>query len=112
MSETTSFRYAVFISGYRVKRWYWEGITCARKVLLSLVAVFLGSFGPERQFFFASLLLVLTMVFQLHMKPFENRQLNSLEASGIGFLWLTLYFGIFFYWQLLNDLELDVLGFF
>merc|ERR1711871_739947 len=61
LSETTSFRYAVFISGYRSSRWYWEGITCVRKVLLCLVAVFLGSFGPESQFFFASLLLVLTM---------------------------------------------------
>jgi hypothetical protein len=112
LSETTSLRYAVFVSGYRSKIWYWEGITCVRKVLLSLVAVFLGSFGPEKQFFFASLLLVVTMVFQLHMKPFENRQLNSLETSGLGFLWLTLYFGIFFYWQLLTDSELDILGVF
>jgi hypothetical protein len=110
LSETTSFRYAVFVSGYRASRWFWEGVTCARKVLLSLIAVFLGSYGPERQFFFASLLLVMTMVFQLHMKPFENVQLNALETSGIGFLWLTLYFGIFFYWQLLKDTELDVLG--
>ena len=111
LSEQTQFRFAVFISGYSKRFWFWEGVTSARKVLLIVIAVFLGSYGPERQFFFASLLLVCTCVIQLHMKPFENKSLNALETSGIGFLWLTVYFGIFFYWQLLTNAELNWLGF-
>jgi hypothetical protein len=111
LSEKTQFRFAVFISGYSKRYWFWEGVTSARKVLLIIIAVFLGSYGPERQFFFASLLLVCTCVVQLHVKPFENKSLNALETSGIGFLWLTVYFGIFFYWQLLTNAELNWLGF-
>eukprot|EP00946_MAST-07B_sp_MAST-7B-sp1_P004258 g4258.t1 len=112
LSEKTQFRYAVFISGYSKRFWFWEGVTSARKVLLIVIAVFLGSYGPERQFFFASLLLVCTCVVQLHAKPFENLSLNALETSGVGFLWLTVYFGIFFYWELLSNSELNWLGFF
>ena len=82
--------HAVFISGY-LRFWFWEGVT-ARKVLLIVIAVFLGSYGPERQFFFASLLLVCTCVVQLHAKPFENLSLNALETSGVGFLWLTVLY--------------------
>jgi len=110
LTERTSFRYAVFLSGYDRVHWYWESVTCMRKVLITMIAVFLGSFGPEKQFFFASLLLISSMVIQLHIRPFENKELNVFETSGLGILWFSLYFGIFFYWMLLSPDALGHLG--
>merc|ERR1711871_1242791 len=110
MDEKTMFRYAVFVSGYRKDHWYWEAIVCARKVLLSMIAVFLGRFGPELQFFFASLLLVSCMVMHIDAKPFANKQLNTIETAGLLILFLSLYNGMFFFWNLLDEDGLNVLA--
>merc|ERR1711871_1677764 len=110
MDEKTMFRYAVFASGYRKDHWYWEAVVCARKVLLSMIAVFLGRFGPELQFFFASLLLVSCMVMHIDAKPFANKQLNTIETAGLLILFLSLYNGMFFFWNLLDEDGLNVLA--
>merc|ERR1711871_785176 len=110
MDEKTMFRYAVFVSGYRKDHWYWEAVVCARKVLLSMIAVFLGRFGPELQFFFGSLLLVSCMVMQIDAKPFSNKQLNTIETAGLFILFLSLYNGMFFFWNLLDEDSLLILA--
>jgi hypothetical protein len=110
MDETTTYRYAVFVSGYRKDHWYWEVIVCMRKVLLSMISVFMGQYGPELQFFFASLLLVSCMVMHIDAKPFANKQLNTIETAGLGILFLSLYNGMFFFWNLLDEDGLNVLA--
>jgi predicted outer membrane repeat protein len=110
MDEKTMYRYAVLISGYKPTHWYWEGVVCARKVLLTLFAVFLGIAGPEIQFFFASLLLVSSAVLHVHCKPFSNRQLNQVETAGLLILFISLYNGMFFFWNLLDEEGLNILG--
>jgi hypothetical protein len=110
MDENTIFRYAVFVSGYRKDHWYWEAVVCMRKVLLSMISVFMGRFGPELQFFFASLVLVSCMIMHIDAKPFSNKQLNTIETAGLGILFLSLYNGMFFFWNLLDEDGLNVLA--
>merc|ERR1711907_125923 len=74
------------------------------------IAVFLGRFGPELQFFFASLLLVSCMVMHIDAKPFSNKQLNTIETAGLLILFISLYNGMFFFWNLLDEDGLNVLA--
>ena len=69
-NDTTMFRYAVIVSGYTHKHWMWEIVICARKVLLTMTAVFLKNYGPERQFIFANLVLMVAMMLQVRERPF------------------------------------------
>jgi len=109
-NDTTMFRYAVIVSGYTHKRWYWELVICARKVLLTMTAVFLKNYGPERQFIFANLVLMVAMMLQVRERPFSNNELNNLENWSLGILFLTLYLGLFFFWDLVQGTGRTLMG--
>jgi hypothetical protein len=111
-NDTTMFRYAVIVSGYTHKRWYWEIVICARKVLLTMTAVFLKNYGPERQFIFANLVLMVAMMLQVRERPFSNDELNTLENWSLGILFVTLYLGLFFFWDLVEGSSRTLLGIF
>jgi hypothetical protein len=111
-NDTTMFRYAVIISGYTHQHWYWEIIICARKVLLTMTAVFLKNYGPERQFIFANLVLMVAMMFQVRERPFSNNELNNLENWSLGILFVSLYLGLFFFWDLVQGTGRTLMGIF
>ena len=110
-NDTTMFRYAVLMSGYKHERWYWEAVICMRKVLLTMTAVFLKNYGPELQFIFASLVLMIAVMFQVRERPFANKELNALENWSLGLLFVSLYLGLFFFWDLLGSAGKEFLGF-
>jgi hypothetical protein len=50
------------------------------------------------------------MVMHIDAKPFANKQLNTIETAGLGILFLSLYNGMFFFWNLLDEDGLNVLA--
>ena len=109
-NDTTMFRYAMLLSGYTHERWYWEGVIFFRKTLLIMTAVFFKNYGTQKQFIFASLVIVMATIIQVRERPFANVELNTLENYSLGTLFVSLYFGLFFFWDLLDDIGRDVLG--
>ena len=107
LTESTSFRYAVFLSGYSKKYWYWESVTCARSLdndcCLSRIV------WSEKH---SSLHLYSDSVYgdSVAYHAIREQGLNIFETSGLGILWFSLYFGIFFYWMLLSPEGLGWLG--
>jgi len=110
MPEKSKFRFSVLLSGYTDDKWYWEGWICARKVVLTLIAVFFSNFGTELQFFFASLILVIATVAQIHYRPFRSMSINLIESVGLICIFGSLFMGLFFYWNLLPEDGLYAIG--
>merc|ERR1711998_625651 len=108
--DNTAYRFSILLQGYHDRCWYWESIVMLRKATLILIAAFFGNFGPELQFFFASFTLVLAMVAKIYVKPYKEDILNKVETAGLMTMFVSLYIGIFFFWRLLNEQTLFVLG--
>eukprot|EP00949_MAST-11_sp_MAST-11-sp1_P001263 g1263.t1 len=108
--DATAYRFSILLQGYHDRCWYWESVVMLRKATLILIAAYFGNFGPELQFFFASFTLVLAMIAQIYVKPFREDILNQVEAVGLMTMFVSLYIGIFFFWRLLNEQALFVLG--
>merc|ERR1711871_372280 len=64
-NDTITYRYSVLMSGYRREFWYWEMVVSTRKVLLVGIAVFMGNYGTETQFFCAVLVIVFSLALGL-----------------------------------------------
>merc|ERR1711871_784247 len=98
-NDTVMYRYSLLMSGYKREYWWWEIVISARKVLLVGIAVFMGNFGTETQFFCAVLVIVASFALQVHCRPMANDLLNKVENCSLGVLFLTLYLGLLFFWD-------------
>eukprot|EP00949_MAST-11_sp_MAST-11-sp1_P002462 g2462.t1 len=108
--DTTAYRHAIFMSGYRRSSWYWEAIICGRKLILISIGVFMKNFGTEAQFFFACFCIVVALALQLRVRPFSTDALNNLEGSGLGVLFFSLFMGLFFFWESFSESNLDIVA--
>ncbi len=72
-------KYAFLYDGYRKEAIWWEGVILIRKVLLTIVAVFLV-YNRRTQALLGLLVLFLALGAQLHTRPFQMDQMNSLEV--------------------------------
>merc|ERR1712023_198471 len=50
------------------------------------------------------------MVMQIDSRPFANKQLNTIETAGLGILFISLYNGMFFFWNLMDQDSLHTLA--
>ena len=96
-NDTITYRYSVLMSGYRREFWFWEVVVSTRKVLLVRIAVFMGNYGTETQFFCAVLVIVFSLALQVHYRPMANDLLNRVENYSLMVLFLTLYLGLLFW---------------
>ena len=71
------------MSGYRREFWFWELVVSSRKVLLVGIAVFMGNYGTETQFFCAVLVIVFSLALQVHYRPMANDLLNRVENYSL-----------------------------
>jgi hypothetical protein len=104
------YRYSLLMSGYRREFWFWEIVISARKVTLVGIAVFMGNYGTETQFFCAVLVIVVSLALQVHYRPMANDLLNQVENASLGTLFLTLYFGLLFFWDSVVGPGRDILA--
>ena len=50
------------------------------------------------------------MMLQVRERPFSNNELNNLENWSLGILFLTLYLGLFFFWDLVQGTGRTLMG--
>lgn len=101
------YRYAILMSGYRHECWYWEGVISFRKTMLIGIGIFGAHHSTELQFFMGVLVIVGALVAQSYARPFSNSNLNTLENWGLIVLFLSLYLGLLFFWEIMGPSELD-----
>ena len=108
--DTTLYRYAVLISGYSEKYWYWSLIVCARKFTMAVVTIALIPQGTKVQYLCAILILFVALATQVHFRPFVNSHLNFLEDIGLAILFISMYLGLLFFWESFDPLVLGFVG--
>jgi hypothetical protein len=109
-NDTITYRYSILMSGYRREFWFWELVVSSRKVLLVGIAVFMGNYGTETQFFCAVLVIVFSLALQVHYRPMANDLLNRVENYSLMVLFLTLYLGLLFFWDTVVGPSRDLLA--
>jgi len=102
MDDTVMYKYGMLMAGYRHDVFYWEIVITIRKASIIAISVFLSSYGADVQVFVGILILVIFMGFHLHINPYEIDSLNRLETWALGVEFVTLYFGLIYYWDKLG----------
>jgi len=103
-------RYGFLYIGYRKACFIWEFVILYRKISIVFVSVFLASFNIPVQALTAMFILMISFYLQEHYEPYETEALNSLEKKSIICSALTIYCGLYFLTDSLNNT--GKLGFF
>ncbi|CDW85822.1 UNKNOWN [Stylonychia lemnae] len=89
-------KYGFLYRGYRTKYFYWEIVIMYRKIVIIIIAVFIGSFGVISQALLMLLILICFTMFNFKKKPFISQILNNLETLSLVTSMVTVYCGVFF----------------
>lgn len=94
-------RFSFAYDGTRHGLYWWEAVVLTRKVAIALCASLIR--GPFVQAFAASVVLALSLVLHMHVKPYALYGLNALEAVSLGAS-LAAIFASTVFWRLDKDL--------
>ena len=83
--------------GYKPEYWYWEAVILIRKLSMAATSVFLSTLSPYMQGLSAMMILGISLVVQLIFRPYEDDELNTLEASGLGAGVASIFFCLWTY---------------
>jgi Ca2+-binding EF-hand superfamily protein len=108
--DVTNYRYAVLIGGYTHKQWYWAINVFGRKLAMSVVASVMVGFGTKVQYLMAIVVVLTALTLQVNTRPFSSKMLNFMESAGLVCLFLSMYFGILFFWDSFGPLVLGFVG--
>ena len=77
------FRYGLIFPGYRVERWYWEGVVALRKIAVAALGIFGNGLESEVLAHWCMAVLALALAIQTVGDPFAaGGQLQRLELGG------------------------------
>lgn len=82
--------------GYVRKRFYWEFVILYRKILLVSALVFLASVSAAVQAQTVLLVLLISVIYQIHISPFAVNAMNTLEIKSIFVSLITIYCGLYY----------------
>jgi Ca2+-binding EF-hand superfamily protein len=108
--DVTNYRYAVLIGGYTHTHWYWAIMVFGRKLAMSVVASVMVGFGTKVQYLMAIVVVLAALTMQINTRPFSSKMLNFMENSGLICLFLSMYFGILFFWDSFGPFVLGFVG--
>jgi hypothetical protein len=83
-------------NGYKPRLYYWEFVISLRKVVIITCSVYLLPISPQMQSLPILLILTLSFILQIKVKPFVSEDLNRLEAISIFIGIVTIYFGMYY----------------
>jgi hypothetical protein len=95
-------QYSFLYLGYKMSHFYWEFVILYRKLLIAFISVYLANISVHIQALTVMLVLLATLVLQAKHEPFSEPQLNELEFRSIMTSSVTIYCGLLY---LTDDLE-------
>ena len=96
-------KYGFLYKGYKPQHFYWEFIILLRKVLIISCSVFFTNFSVTIQALVVFLIILFSYLLQLKFEPYTLNQLNQMERNSIIVSAITIYSGLFFLTNSLND---------
>ena len=96
-------RFGFLYNGYRSKTFYWEFVILYRKILIICISVFFTTVSVSVQALGALLILILSIYMQMRTRPFTHKILNIMEARGILAATVTIYCGLFYLTNALDE---------
>ena len=82
--------------GYTKRAYFWEVLVMVRKEAVAVIATFMVAYGTSAQALILLVLLGLSLLVQLRLRPFATPFLNSLETASLGALLVSVFAGLFF----------------
>jgi hypothetical protein len=95
-------QYSFLYLGYKMSHFYWEFVILYRKLLIAFISVYLANISVHIQALSLMLVLIGSLILQAKHEPFSEPQLNELEFRSIMTSAVTIYCGLFY---LSEDLE-------
>jgi len=96
-------KYGFLYIGYRKPCFIWEFVILYRKIAIVFVSVFLAAFNVPVQALTAMFILMIAFYLQEHYEPYETEALNSLEKKSIICSSITIYCGLYFLTDALDN---------
>ena len=96
-------KYGFLYKGYVAKHFYWEFVTLLRKMLIISCSVFFANSSVTLQALVVFIVILLAYILQQRFKPFTLPQLNQMESKSIIVSAVTIYSGLFFLTDTLDD---------
>ena len=97
--------YGFLYDGYKTEFWFWEVVVLMRKILLAGISVFYAvsvstvttatvNADQYQQGLLASLVMGVSLFFQMLFHPYEGEAMNNVEVMGLTVGFLSLYLGL------------------
>jgi hypothetical protein len=95
-------QYSFLYLGYKMSHFYWEFVILYRKLLIAFISVYLANISVHVQALTVMLVILGALVLQVKYQPFSDPKLNELEFRSVLTSSVTIYCGLFY---LTDDLE-------
>ena len=89
-------QYSFLYKGYQRERYFWEFVILYRKIALVMSLVFLASVSAAVQAQTVLLILLISIIFQIYIQPFNIPIMNILETKSILASIVTVYCGLYY----------------
>ena len=96
-------KYGFLYKGFISEHFYWEFLILLRKMLIISCSVFFTNSSVSVQALVAFTIILFSYILQQKYEPFELHQLNQMESNSIIVSAVTIYSGMFFLTNTLND---------
>ena len=96
MADRFALRFGFLTSGYQVKYFYWEVFIILRKTIIVLLITLLAPLSKGLQSLTTISVLLAFLTIHIRTQPFNDKNLNDLEAYSLMALILTVYFGLYY----------------
>ncbi|CAG9330649.1 unnamed protein product [Blepharisma stoltei] len=96
-------KYGFLYDGYQESRFYWEFVVMMRKMWIIFLSAIFNAISPNIQALTCLSILLVFIYFQHIKRPFELADLNEMELRGVFVSAVTIYCGLYFLTNDLND---------
>jgi len=90
-------QYGFLFTGFKREYYFWEIWITIRKIVIVFVTVFVHQIGPLTEITSAIMVICFSIALQLQTNPYEEQDVNTMEANSLYVSLLTLLFGLYFY---------------
>ena len=89
-------KYGFLYKGFKIDQFYWEFFTLFRKIGMISCSVFLRNVSIHLQALSVFLIILITLIVQIKVRPYTYTQLNSMDAWSMVVSAVTIYAGLYF----------------
>ena len=95
--------FGFLFNGYKPSKYFWEFIIMYRKIILITIAVFMASQAIILQALTVVIALIASLYMQYSSKPYSSNQLNHMETEALFTATITIYCGLYYISNSIND---------